>query len=63
MIKQCRVDIDGVEVDDMHNLSFMFVFENLEYKPVLYYKGRRVTKHWTVILIHHQQVDTQGCSA
>lgn len=60
---KCEIDIDGVEVDDMHNINILFVFENLEYKPVLYYKGKRVTKYWTISLISHQPIDKQGCSA
>lgn len=60
---QFKVDIDGVEVEDKYNLSMNFYHKSDGDRPSLYYRGKRVTKQWSINLIHHQPQDTNGASA
>lgn len=52
-----------VETQKHPDYTFRFVIEEGKSKPVLYYKGKRVTQSWEIRIDHQEPKDLNGSSA
>ncbi len=58
-----QLSIDDIAVPITADYSLRFVeYPDRPAEPVLYFKGRRVIKAWTLKLSHEQPADPWGCS-
>lgn len=59
----CQIEVENRRDIEMADLSLMFNKQPDGYRPVLYYKGKRVIEHWIMNIQHNQPSDKEGCSA
>jgi len=58
-----KLIVDGVEITNHHDYALALYSSPEGSRPTLYYKGKRVTKEWSLYLLHSQPEDKGGCSA
>lgn len=61
-VKLIKIIIDKQPADPPWHYAITFCLQDGKIVPVLYHRGRRVVKEWSIDIHHKEPRDEHGCS-